>query len=821
MINRLTRRVLLVALPVLLALSSCNRSGQPETVYNPLISAFTSGVVSGQSSIRIVFSRPVEGISEGSSADGKLLTISPSIEGSAVWLDSNTLVFKPSQLMKPDTHYNVTLKLGRLFNGEKEFYFSFATMKQGVRLEDGYIENVSDDLSINNYIFNMVTADYISSTDVETSVEALQNGKKLENEWEHNDADKSHILTVKGVKRGETSSTLEIKMKNALGSSAEKSKYSYDIPAISDFKIMDVKSVLFPDQYLQVTFSDPVRQNQNLAGLITIDGAEGLRFDVSRNRVRVYPSMRISGMHTVNINQGILNILGKPFATDSRFDISFENLKPQIKLLSEGTIMPASTGMVLPFKAVSLKSVEVRIIKIFENNIPFFLQTNNMSGEGYYDLKRAGRLVAKKTIRLDEDLSLDLTKWNVFSLDLSSLMSPDPGAIYRVSFKFKKRNAFYPCMDDPSEGAIAEPVDDDADLRREQAGWDSPNSYYSYWDYYGDDYDWYQRDNPCHNTYYYDRETGVNLLASDLGMIVKKGNDNKLVVAVSSITTTHPVGGVEVEAVSYQNQVLGTAKSGSDGMAVIDVKGVPYLLIARKDKERGYLRIDDGSSLSLSRFDVSGQTMQQGMKGFIYGERGVWRPGDSIFVSFILENRGEAIPENHPVGFELINPQGRTEQKLVQPMGKTNMVVFRTATDPDAVTGSYTARINVGGARFEKQLRVETIKPNRLKLTLDFPGNMLRFDRQVNGKLTAKWLHGAIARNLKANVTVTLSKGATSFKGFEDYVFTDPVRTFTTDEVVVFDGKLNDAGEASFVPSINVNQAAPGMLNASFYTRVF
>ncbi|MFY9197489.1 MAG: hypothetical protein WAO25_08390, partial [Bacillota bacterium] len=32
-------------------------------------------------------------------------------------------------------------------------------------------------------------------------------------------------------------------------------------------------------------------------------------------------------------------------------------------------------------------------------------------------------------------------------------------------------------------------------------------------------------------------------------------------------------------------------------------------------------------------FDVSGKEVQEGLKGYIYTERGVWRPGDSLYVS--------------------------------------------------------------------------------------------------------------------------------------------------------------------------------------------
>ena len=96
-----------------------------------------------------------------------------------------------------------------------------------------------------------------------------------------------------------------------------------------------------------------------------------------------------------------------------------------------------------------------------------------------------------------------------------------------------------------------------------------------------------------------------------------------------------PLSGVSVEIFDYQNQLIGVANTDDNGMVEIDITKKPFLLVAKTGEERGYLKLDDGNSLSLSMFNVSGQRLKKGVKGYIYGERGVWRPGDSLFLSFI------------------------------------------------------------------------------------------------------------------------------------------------------------------------------------------
>jgi hypothetical protein len=143
------------------------------------------------------------------------------------------------------------------------------------------------------------------------------------------------------------------------------------------------------------------------------------------------------------------------------------------------------------------------------------------------------------------------------------------------------------------------------------------------YDYYDDyyDYNWRERDNPCHNSYYGDRrKVSRNVLASDLGIIAKGGSSGEMKFAVTDLMTTQPLNGVEIEVYNYQQQLMSTATTDAEGFASISLEAKPYLLIAKKDAQRGYLRLDDGSSLSLSKFDVGGKRIQKGIKGFIYGE---------------------------------------------------------------------------------------------------------------------------------------------------------------------------------------------------------
>ena len=125
---------------------------------------------------------------------------------------------------------------------------------------------------------------------------------------------------------------------------------------------------------------------------------------------------------------------------------------------------------------------------------------------------------------------------------------------------------------------------------------------------------------------------------------------------VNDLITAMPVNEVTIDVYDYQMQLIISGKTNQDGSVALFCERKPFLVIAKKDKDRNYLKINDGSSLSLSSFDVSGNNPENGIKAFIYGERDVWRPGDSIFLSIFIKDMKSDLPPGHPVQFELINP---------------------------------------------------------------------------------------------------------------------------------------------------------------------
>ena len=840
------KKVLLFLLITVSIVSCKKKNPQEETdnlfKFKEYINYSTTGVVSVAENIQIGLAKEVEDWQPNTEISDNIVSISPSVKGKLTVLNSRTFSFDPEEDLKPDTEYTVKVSLTKIYDKVpsefKAYTFKFKTIEPNFTINTNNIQSYSKEWQYLEGILR--SADVISLESVENLVSATQKGKNLSVKWDPvMQSSTIYEFKIDSIQRFEEDSEIEIKWSGKEYGIDNSGNSKMMIPGINNFSIINVNVIQSPEQHLAINFSDPIKKQQNFKGLVSIQNAKNLKYVVDGNVLKVYPNTRVKGNIQVDVFQGIKSVdnykLKKPFSEK----IAFEQLKPAVRLISNGVILPNSNDLKFNFEAVNLKAVDIRVIKIFESNVLQFLQQNNLDGQNRYNIRRVGRRIAKKTMPLiKSDLEND-GKWKTYSVDLSKIVKSDPGAIYRIELSFNKEYASYKCdgsevvsnqeesyddeyyeddyyYDDSREYTVAEA--EEADEREEQY-WD--NLVYSYAN--NRYYDWGDRNNPCKEAYYLNENiiVSANILASNLGIIAKKGDNKSYHFAVTDILTTNPISGAIVKLYNYQQQEIGSVKTDSQGFAIYDADKNAYFAIASSGKSKTYIKLDDGHSLSLSKFDVSGKRLQKGLKGYIYGERGVWRPGDTLHLNFVLNDKANPLPKNHPIRLEVTDPQGKLTYKKIETEGVNGFYRFDVPTSDEAATGNWNAKVSVGGATFYKGLKVETVKPNRLKINIDFKDEVLTSNRPINAELGIKWLHGAPAKNLKAEVKVKFTSTYTSFKNYSDYVFNDPSRNFDSEEITVFDGKLDAEGNANFNKKMNFGKKAPGMLKASFFTRAF
>jgi uncharacterized protein YfaS (alpha-2-macroglobulin family) len=786
------------------------------------VASYSGGMLGSGSSVRIVFTREIADSAEvGQNLSANFFSFNPSMRGSMRWLDRRTIEFIPRDRWPSGKPVQARFQLGRVLPVPDElsvFTWKFRIIPQHleVAVENvvPYVNTELTRLKIEGYV---QTADYAEGQLIEQALQAEQGNTKLKVSWFHTSDGLLHSYTVEDVVRSDQRSRVTIKVDGKPVGVNKIWEDEVEIPALSDFSIADIKVEQGPQQHVVIRFSDPLNERQNLFGLIRLTDAGTLDYQIERNLIRVYPSARQSGTATLTVEKGIRSATNKQLHEPFMYNVFFEDVKPAVRFTGKGNILSASEGILLPFEAVSLRAVEVQVIKIFEENVLQFFQVNNWDGS--QELRRVGRPVVHRIIPLDESGTANTGKWNRYALDLSNLINPEPGAIYQVRIGFRRSHATYYCRD---QGTTPEPK-----YLFQEKSWDEDNEY-SYWDSYSlygypDDYDWYQRNNPCNSSYYtVDKVIQKNILVSDFGIIAKRGDDGLTTVFVSSLNTAKPLSGVTVELYSYQKNQLGSGVTGSDGKVVIPTSSAPFALVARNGAQRGYLKLTDGESLSVSNFDVQGEQVQQGIKGFLYGDRGVWRPGDSLYLTFVLEDRLQKIPPAHPVIMELQNPQGLIAQRLVRTRSENGFYLFATSTASSAPTGNWIARVKVGATEFTYPIKIETIKPNRLKILFSFDTDRItNLSKNLQGTLSVNWLHGAPGRNLRAQYEVTFVPSSLSFPRYPNFTFDDPALEFTSETYPVLDAYTDAAGKISLSWSPELPAYSPALLHAVFRGKVF
>ncbi len=154
--------------------------------FGSYINAYTSGIISSESTIRILLTDEVKtAIEIGKPIEKTLFDFSPSIKGTAVWLDSRTIEFRPEKPLPNKEHYDAKFYLSKILEvpGEFEtFSFDFQTMQQSYEVfVDRMTTTDKKTLIVQRLDGTLSTADVANPEIIEKVVTVSQNGKKPSN----------------------------------------------------------------------------------------------------------------------------------------------------------------------------------------------------------------------------------------------------------------------------------------------------------------------------------------------------------------------------------------------------------------------------------------------------------------------------------------------------------------------------------------------------------------------------------------------------------------------------------------------------------------
>ncbi len=807
---------LLIAATAALGLGACSSKPMTPEEATRWIAAYTPEQIDMESVIRIEPTgsllakldtlRPIE----------NAFRFSPPVKGEAAYANGGQYIeFKPQAgALKQGQEYRCRLDLSALTSIDtlRDFAFDFYVThreakfsKVKVRIDPANERQaIVEGIIKFNFIPSGVTLvkPLLTCNAQEASVQIQPTNNK-----------KQRTFRISGIKRNKKDFTLKIEGNPAAKFSA--TSIAVVVPGIEQFKLINAERHETVQPYIELEFSAPLDASQDLDGLITIDRIEQVRIERKGTKVKVfYPNNGITDL-VLRLSELLRCANGETLDSDVELHIEQEVLPPAIEIPISGTILPDNRNLRLPFRAVNLAAVDVEVVKIYSDNVLTFLQTCEI--DDIYSLRRVGRLIYKQTVRLDKDKSLNLHQWQNFSIDLKNLFRQERGAIYNIRLSFRKAYSLYGKVE-ASPFEMQNGITDE-----DKATWDKTYSFISRmapdfnWRYYK----WREADDPSKDSYYM-TETYMpeyNLAASNLGLIAKRGETGQFWCAVSDLVNTTPLSGIRVTAYNYQMREIGSAYTNEQGFADFQTDGNPYVLTASDGASTTFLKTNEASELSISRFDVGGKKNPQGVKGFVYGERGVWRPGDDVYLTLIVEDKQRTLPSNHPVTMELYTPTEQLYDRQTLTQSTDGIYAFKTKTSDDAPTGRWEACFKVGGQTFRHAVRIETIKPNRLKINISSP-ELLRAATEAEIGIEASWLTGVVAKELQSKIEMSFFNHPHPFEQYGGYLFSNPLHRFAHSTHDILSGRLDTLGRISKKVKISVKGNAPGMLQANLVARV-
>ncbi|MBI3235821.1 MAG: alpha-2-macroglobulin family protein, partial [Bacteroidetes bacterium] len=326
------------------------------------------------------------------------------------------------------------------------------------------------------------------------------------------------------------------------------------------------------------------------------------------------------------------------------------------------------------------------------------------------------------------------------------------------------------------------------------------------------------------NTYISDAKL---VSVSDVGTIAKRSKD-EIYVFANSIKTAEPLNGVKVKLMSTNNQVMNEATTNGDGVAVFknlksNIDFTPGMIYTYYQNDFNYMMFND-AEVQQSRFDVEGYRLNSsGLQTFIYGDRDLYRPGETIHTRYILRNDNWETPKNYPVKIKVLMPNGqeyKTVQQKLNDLGSTGLDI---ALSPSALTGTYTFEIFTANDVLlaSKGISVEEFMPDRIEVKTKLNKMSYTISDSLNGTITARNLFGPPASNRNYEYEFRLSYKRFAPEQFKDYQFDLINNHYLNIDRSLMTGTTDKYGEAPVKYSFPQSVINTGLMEGMLFATVF
>jgi uncharacterized protein YfaS (alpha-2-macroglobulin family) len=335
---------------------------------------------------------------------------------------------------------------------------------------------------------------------------------------------------------------------------------------------------------------------------------------------------------------------------------------------------------------------------------------------------------------------------------------------------------------------------------------------------------------------------GRFILVTDLGLIVKENAEGGRDVFVASIRSCGPLADVKVSLLGKNGVPLAAGTTDVSGHVALPAfpeasrDQQPVAIVAWRGDDVAFLPYDRyDRKLNFSRFETGGIESTSGadLDAFLFTERGIYRPGDTIHTGFIVKRRDwEGTLTGLPVEAEVRDPRNRLVLKKTLSVPRGGLGEFDCPTQVSGASGIYSVNLYLIRNGYRDRLLgrtevwVKEFQPDRMKIASEMPGENNGgwiAPETVKVAITLQNLYGSPATERRVSGKLVLSPAEFGFPEYADFRFHDrllddrkePLRH----EIELPDAKTDETGRATF--ELPLERFADATYALTFYTEGF
>jgi hypothetical protein len=738
--------------------------------------------------LTFVFNRPIVDDSALNHWDSlEYMSFRPYVKGRYMWVATDRLVFSPLEPFAPSSDYTVEISQDVLTaTGEKWVVDDYRIPFHTPYLD---LESVSSYWTRSETAWGKVEVRVTFNFSYEVGPESLR--QVLAFRFRNSDVpftllteNPSRTIEVSldlpnpEILSNQTVSAVISEGLTCVGSnwkSQKKVKPDIRIPAREDLRIAGMTPVWDKGMgSILVRTTQPV-DGSNLKELVLIDPPVVFSVEALRDGILVKGEFLEGQSYQITLSGQIRGVFGKELGKPYSQYITFTQIEPFIGFTERNALYLSSKGeRNLGIQIIHVPRIKLSVFKVFENNLLHYLRTGKKwewmyENDEYYDFYRYsfddyfGQLVFTKEIetnRLPLNGNFRLLKLDLRDLGFTSTFK----GVYLVKVESTEKK-------------------------------------------------WLQ---------------DIQMVSlSDIGLIVKDGTDD-IHVFTNSLLDAIPMPDVRIDFISRNNQVVYSASTDNQGHVVFRNKtsvladSPVSMITARKGDDFNFLNFSN-NRVETSRYDVGGKRTQfSDYDVFIYGDRDLYRPGDSVFINAVVRtNEWKNVP-GIPVKIKVVSPDGRDYLTFRKSLNEQGAAESRILIPADAMTGAYGIEVYSGNDVLmgSSRIRVEEFIPDRIRVSARTDKEHYVAGEEIYLAIQATNLFGPPAADRNYEVEFQLSSMDFQPVSFPDYTFRVNLPKNLTFGSVLREGKTDAQGNASETFHIEKYQDI-GILDGGIYTTVF